>query len=324
MKRKNKTTATTKGRLQVRPILPTSGSIWNGLDKKEVSTRKSGPWPAALPSPEGNEADENGASHFRTSNTSGKKQRDVVTGYSSGSRRRPAFFVGCEAKAIVHGTLSRVSGTRSTLLVYGFCFLSYPRSWEGCRVGGGGIIGQAGGKFAKTIEQTETYAAEVTGNRPPDEWGNHFEASWSLKENSSQPSGIRFLLDHAAVVRLLIESGADARVECGLYDGDRDAIESLSPLTLARRSSSAYEVVSALEVLLQDLRLDKDDAGKPKCTSCPDFDVCSKCYPTIKKYHHGGISDEDSPYEFRRAPRDANGEGKRYFEWRCFKGETWA
>lgn len=36
----------------------------------------------------------------------------------------------------------------------------------------------------------ETYAAEVTGNRLPDEWGNHFEVSWSLKENPSQPAGI--------------------------------------------------------------------------------------------------------------------------------------
>ncbi|KAL2150280.1 hypothetical protein VTH82DRAFT_7956 [Thermothelomyces myriococcoides] len=156
---------------------------------------------------------------FRTSNLPGKKQREVVTGYSSGLRRRPAFFVGCEAKAIVHGTLNQASDTRATLLVSDFCFFSYRsarikrarahfefRSKTGVPGAGPLVLGSSpvaclAAAPASIIvmaaqgtqgpsSKIETYAAEVTGNRLPDEWGNHFEVSWSLKENPSQPTGI--------------------------------------------------------------------------------------------------------------------------------------
>jgi len=174
---------------------------------------------------------------FRTQDTPGRKQREVVTGSNFGPKKRPAFFVGCVAQAIIHGTLNPTTGTRATLLVYDLSFFSYRsvrikaanihfefRSKDGIAgagplvhkmapfathtmmettalvtgtvevsgvVSGGAAVNvQAGGKYGKTVEKTETYAAEVTGNRPPDAWGNHFEVSWSLKENQLQPRGI--------------------------------------------------------------------------------------------------------------------------------------
>ncbi|KAI0198873.1 hypothetical protein F4808DRAFT_451794 [Astrocystis sublimbata] len=174
---------------------------------------------------------------FRTRNIPGQKQRETVTGYSSGPKKRPAFFVGCDAKAIIHGTLNQTAGTRATLLVYDFSFFSYRsvrikaadihfefRSKDGIAgagplvqkmapfathimmetsaqvtdtrnvsggVSSGSVVNaQAGVKYEKSIEKTETYAAEVTGNQPPDDWGNHFQVSWSLKENTLQPKGI--------------------------------------------------------------------------------------------------------------------------------------
>ncbi|KAL2169729.1 hypothetical protein VTG60DRAFT_5782 [Thermothelomyces hinnuleus] len=109
------------------------------------------------------------------------------------------------------------------------------------------------------------------------------ECGWVKTMRSETP-------DHAAVVRLLIESGADARVECGLYDGDRDAIESLSPLTLASRSSAACEVVSVLEEHLQELRLDKDDDGTPVRRYAVDGITCDVCMAVSVGTLHGSSS----------------------------------
>jgi hypothetical protein len=208
-----------------------SSSAWDVLGKKEVMN--------SVPFASGDEEVDkmNRILDFRTRNTPGQKQREVITGHSSGPKRRPAFYIGCLAKAIIHGTLSQTSGKRATLLVYDFSFFSYRsvrikeadihfefRSKDGiagagplvCKMapfathtmmqttatvtrkgelsgglsGGAAVNAQAGAKYEKTVEQTETYAAEVTGNRPPDDFGNHFQVSWYLKENSSQPNGI--------------------------------------------------------------------------------------------------------------------------------------
>ncbi|KPM35437.1 hypothetical protein AK830_g11140 [Neonectria ditissima] len=62
---------------------------------------------------------------YRLRNKPGQKQREAVSGFVSGSRKKPAFAVSCTAKAIIHGTLDQVSRTRATLLIYDFCFFSY-------------------------------------------------------------------------------------------------------------------------------------------------------------------------------------------------------
>lgn len=41
-----------------------------------------------------------------------------------------------------------------------------------------------------SVEKTVTFAAEIIGSRPFDEWGNYFQAQWALQENSSQANGI--------------------------------------------------------------------------------------------------------------------------------------
>lgn len=46
----------------------------------------------------------------------------------------------------------------------------------------------------KSVEKATTHAAEITGDRPFDDWGNYFQAQWSLKENDSQKNGIVALL----------------------------------------------------------------------------------------------------------------------------------
>ncbi|KAK3331411.1 hypothetical protein B0H66DRAFT_546478 [Apodospora peruviana] len=56
--------------------------------------------------------------------------------------------------------------------------------------GGAGVNAQGGAKQERTVEQVEAFAAEVTGNHPPDDVGNRFHVTWSLKENDAQPKGI--------------------------------------------------------------------------------------------------------------------------------------
>ncbi|KAH6628319.1 hypothetical protein F5144DRAFT_578656 [Chaetomium tenue] len=174
---------------------------------------------------------------FHTRNAPGQKQREQVAGHTAGSKSRPAFYLGCEAKAIIHGTLNEKTGGLATLLVYDFSFFSYRsvrikeadihfefRSKDGIAGAGplvaevapsathtmmrtnstvtrtgefsGGLSGgavvtaQGGAKFSKTVEMEESYAVEVTGNRPADDFGNRYQASWSMRENTAQQKGI--------------------------------------------------------------------------------------------------------------------------------------
>ena len=62
---------------------------------------------------------------FHLRNKPGQKQREAVSAYASGSRKKPAFRVGCDAVAIIHGTLDQTSKRRASLLIYDFSFFSY-------------------------------------------------------------------------------------------------------------------------------------------------------------------------------------------------------
>ncbi|KAI8960597.1 hypothetical protein F5Y11DRAFT_349321 [Daldinia sp. FL1419] len=77
---------------------------------------------------------------------------------------------------------------------------------------GGGVALNVEGKlgFEKSIEKTTAHAAEITGDMPFDDWGNHFEAHWSLKENDSQNSGIVALFRTC----ILLERNDDEEFEC--------------------------------------------------------------------------------------------------------------
>ncbi|KAK4041960.1 ankyrin repeat-containing domain protein [Parachaetomium inaequale] len=131
--------------------------------------------------------------------------------------------------------------------------------------------------------------------------------------------------DHAAIVRIFLENGADPLIECPLGNGD--TAESLTLLELARRSDASDEVISTLARHLEGLR--PDGANWPaqadgalvrrytaadtccddilgysyKCTSCPGFDVCTTCLPTVAKYHNAEIWDDNLPHTFERDPK---------------------
>lgn len=155
-------------------------------------------------------------------------------------KKKPAFTVGCEARAMIHGRKSPDSDTLATLLVYDLKFLSR----RGTRIKNAdvlfefrsrsakpGTVGlnvaevrpQGQSKMGETIqnqaskfglsfnagpsipgadvgvtasgEQSITkdlkFHTTVTGNNPADlEWGDHFQARFTLAENASQESGI--------------------------------------------------------------------------------------------------------------------------------------
>ncbi|ROV88762.1 hypothetical protein VMCG_10054 [Cytospora schulzeri] len=63
-----------------------------------------------------------GGYHVR--NKGGEIQRAVVSSFYGGTRKKHAFTVACEAKAMIHGHMSPESTKRATLLVYGFKFIS--------------------------------------------------------------------------------------------------------------------------------------------------------------------------------------------------------
>ncbi|RSM18558.1 hypothetical protein CDV31_002694 [Fusarium ambrosium] len=65
---------------------------------------------------------------FHVRNGLGQEQRPSVSGFGSGSKKKPAFRVSCTARAIVHGTLDDKSKTKATLLVYDFSFFSYRKT----------------------------------------------------------------------------------------------------------------------------------------------------------------------------------------------------
>ncbi|KAK2024171.1 hypothetical protein LX32DRAFT_666857 [Colletotrichum zoysiae] len=66
---------------------------------------------------------QSGGYHVR--NRPGEIQRVAATQFHSGPRKRPAFNVGANARAIIHGTLDEMSNTPATLLIYDFSFLSH-------------------------------------------------------------------------------------------------------------------------------------------------------------------------------------------------------
>lgn len=62
---------------------------------------------------------------FRTRNLPGEHQRPHVSVFQAGPRKKPAFTVSCNAKAMIHGKLGGSSSKMATLLVYEFIFRSY-------------------------------------------------------------------------------------------------------------------------------------------------------------------------------------------------------
>ncbi|RDW78680.1 uncharacterized protein DSM5745_05532 [Aspergillus mulundensis] len=62
---------------------------------------------------------------FRTRNKQGQRQRPTVSSFRAGPRKKPAFTVSCNAKAMVHGEMGGFSSKMATLLIYEFQFRSY-------------------------------------------------------------------------------------------------------------------------------------------------------------------------------------------------------
>lgn len=56
------------------------------------------------------------------------------------------------------------------------------------------VSANANASTENSIEKETTHSAEITGDNPFDDWGNYFQAQWSLKENDSQKNGIVTLL----------------------------------------------------------------------------------------------------------------------------------
>jgi hypothetical protein len=168
-------------------------------------------------------------------------QRKTVSAISGGFRKkRPAFTVGCEARAMIHGRMSPDSDKAATLLVYDLKFLSRRgtrikdadilfqfqlRSKKQGTVGptvvevrpngqskigetienqasklglsfnvGPSIPGVDAGittSWEKSISKDIKFHTTITGDNPADlEWGDHFQARFTLAENESQKSGI--------------------------------------------------------------------------------------------------------------------------------------
>ncbi|KAK1147924.1 hypothetical protein N8T08_000440 [Aspergillus melleus] len=65
----------------------------------------------------------------------------------------------------------------------------------------------------KSTEMTAIYSAEVTGNRPSDDWGNHYQAHWNLQENPSQRNGIV----HNLRTCMLLRRANDDEFDCVPY-----------------------------------------------------------------------------------------------------------
>lgn len=177
---------------------------------------------------------------YHVRNKAGELQRAAISAFHGGSRKKPAFTVGCEAKAMIHGRMGPDSDRFATLLVYEFKFLSR----RGTRIKAADILfefrarsrtpGAVGptvvevrpkgqGRMGETIQseaskyglsfnvgpaipgvelgvtasgeqsvsKDKKYHTIVTGDNPADmEWGDHFQARFTLEENKSQESGI--------------------------------------------------------------------------------------------------------------------------------------
>jgi hypothetical protein len=194
-------------------------------------------------------------------NRPGETQRKAVSVFHGGSRRKPAFTVSCNAKAMIHGHMEAGSDKKATLLVYEFKFNSY----RGTRIKEADILfefhaqkEQSGGpsvaavrprgihKMEETtqkesskltlelkagpeipaidagvavsredaVEKITKHHTVVTGDNPQsDDWGNYFQARFSLSENKSQGTGIPSEL----VVCMLLEREDDEEFACLPY-----------------------------------------------------------------------------------------------------------
>ncbi|KAL5003235.1 hypothetical protein BDV10DRAFT_201119 [Aspergillus recurvatus] len=190
---------------------------------------------------------------FRTRNKPGERQRPHVSAFRAGPRKRPAFTVSCNAKAMIHGEMGGKSLKKATLLVYEFMFRSYrgarlkeadilfefkPRpgttgrisvakvrpdgvhkmrkteqiEGHGVWMGVNGTAMQAVGVEAgaeRSVEKIANYHTIVTGDRPQD-WGDYYEAHFTLSENKSQGDGIPSTL----TVCILLERDDDQDFVC--------------------------------------------------------------------------------------------------------------
>jgi len=128
--------------------------------------------------------------------------------------------------------------------------------------------------------------------------------------------------DHAGAVRSLLRHGADRAVTC--QHGTGNAAETLTPLILARRCDAGEEIINMLEYGVEGRPTsDKDQSTKGDavpvrrynkwsttcdvclgsifglvytCTSCPDYDVCTKCLATIATFHSANTKDDGQPH----------------------------
>lgn len=186
------------------------------------------------------DADANKGYHVR--NKEGMIQRQTVSAMMGGAlrKKKPAFTVGCDARAMIHGRMSPDSDMLGTLLVYDLKFLSrhgtriknadvlfefragsnFPGALgptvaevrpKGSNKMGETIQNQAS-KFGlslnagpsipgadvgftasseRSISQDVKFHTTVTGDNPADiEWGDRFQARFTLAENTAQHSGI--------------------------------------------------------------------------------------------------------------------------------------
>ncbi|EGU74737.1 hypothetical protein FOXB_14753 [Fusarium oxysporum f. sp. conglutinans Fo5176] len=62
---------------------------------------------------------------FHVRNRDGERQRKAVSAFHGGCRKKPAFTVTCNAKAMIHGNMGSRSQKAASLLVYEFKFNSY-------------------------------------------------------------------------------------------------------------------------------------------------------------------------------------------------------
>ncbi|KAL4980140.1 hypothetical protein BDW66DRAFT_156747 [Aspergillus desertorum] len=190
---------------------------------------------------------------FRTRNKPGERQRPLVSAFRAGPRKKPAFTVSCNSKAIIHGKMGGNSAKMATLLIYEFTFRSYrgarlkeadilfefkPRPGTTGRIsvakvrpdgvhkmrrteqieghsvwaGVNGAAMQAVGAEVgaeRSVEKTANYHTIITGDRPQD-WGDYYEARFTLSENKSQRDGI----PSALTVCILLERGDNQDFVC--------------------------------------------------------------------------------------------------------------
>ncbi|EHK21287.1 uncharacterized protein TRIVIDRAFT_192301 [Trichoderma virens Gv29-8] len=92
-------------------------------------------------------------------------QRTAVSAFHGGSKKKPAFTVSCNAKAIIHGEIDPSSKKRATFLVYEFKFNSY----RGSRIKQANILfefkpmkGQEGGPSVYQVAPRGLYKMRET------------------------------------------------------------------------------------------------------------------------------------------------------------------